>query len=501
MANHTFPHPLYADRILQPSFDTAKRYLFSPLMAVNKAHVLMLQKQGIISQECARALLAALFQIEAEGPEALDYQSGVEDLYFNIERRLIALAGAERGGNLQLARSRNDLGAALYRLLLRGRLLGTLERLNRFRATLLAFARRHLQTIMPGYTHTQPAQPTTLAHYLAGVLSLLERDATRLRAAYAITNRSPLGAAAFTTSAFPVDRQYVADLLGFARPIESSYDAISASDHLSETAAALVILAANLSRLTTDLLFWSTREARAIRIGNDLVQISSIMPQKRNPVVLEHLRARLGHVYGHALTILTLSHNIPYGDTQDIEDEILEPLLGVFQAADAVLELYRVVFESLEVDHGHLLARSAEGFITATELADTLVREKGLAFRTAHTIVARLVEMATAQGLSPDQVGVAMLEEAAQMVIGRPLGLTEEALHRALDPINFVAARCVMGGPAPEATAAVLESLKEALLRDRSWLSEERARLMRVRAALEEQARTVAGKVEVDQGE
>lgn len=493
MAGRTFPHPLYAAHVLQPSFATARKHLFSPMIAANRAHVLMLLKQGIISRECARALLVALLQIEAEGPEALDYQPGVEDLYFCVERRLIALAGAEVGGNLQLARSRNDLGAALGRLVLRDRLLGNLERLNHFRDILLAFGRQHLETIMPGYTHTQPAQPTTLAHYLAGVLSFLERDATRLRAAYATTNRSPLGAAAFTTSGFPVDRQYVAELLGFAGPMESSYDAIGAADHLTEAVAALVTMAANLSRFTRDLLFWATREAGAICIGDDFVQISSIMPQKRNPVVLEHLRARLGHIYGRTLTVLTLSHNVPYGDTQDIEDEIYEPLFGAFQTADAVLELYAAVFESLEVDPAHLLARAAEGFTTATELADTLVREKGLAFRTAHAIVARLVEVTVARGLDPDQVGVAMLEEAALVVTGRPLGLTEEALRRALDPANFVAVRRVTGGPAPKATAPVLAHEEEALERDRSWLDGEKERLTLARATLDERVRAIAG--------
>jgi argininosuccinate lyase len=279
MAGRTFPHPLYAAHVLQPSFATARKHLFSPMMAVNKAHVLMLLKQGIISRECARALLVALLQIEAKGPEALDYQPGVEDLYFCVERRLIALAGAEVGGNLQLARSRNDLGAALGRLVLRDQVLGNLERLNHFRDILLAFGRQHLETIMPGYTHSQPAQPTTLAHYLAGVLSFLERDAARLRAAYATANRSPLGAAAFTTSGFPVDRQYVAELLGFAGPMESSYDAIGASDHLTEAVAALVTMAANLSRFTRDLLFWATREAGAMFIGDDCVQISHHAPE------------------------------------------------------------------------------------------------------------------------------------------------------------------------------------------------------------------------------
>ncbi len=481
-----FPHPTYAAHVLRPSFEAARRFLFRPMMMANKAHVVMLTEQGILSRPEGRALLEAIRQVESEGAEAYSYQPGVEDLFFAVEGRLIELAGPEIGGNLQLARSRNDLGAALQRMALRELLLAATERLNGLRRALLMLTGDHLETIMPGHTHYQPAQPTTMAHYLGGVAAALARDAERLRHAYATTNRSPLGCAAFTTTGFPIDRRRVAELLGFDGILPNGQDAIGAADHMAEAAAACQILASNLSRLTRDLLFWATREAGAIRIHDAFVQISSIMPQKRNPVVLEHLRARLGIVYGDVQAILTQAHNVPYGDTQDVEDEMLAPLTHLFQTIGGILELYTAVIETLEVDRARLRQRAVEGFTTATELADTLVRRYGLPFRTAHAIVARLVQRALAEGIEPTEITPAQVDEAAQAVLGRPLHMDEEVLHQALDAEHFVRVREIEGGPAPAAMKRALSQLQEELDQDQHWLSERRAALARAGQALDQ---------------
>ena len=193
-----FPHPLYEKYVLRPFFEDAEIYYYQPMLAANRAHVVMLYKCDIITSENARALLSALAQVEEDGLEKLSYQSGVEDLFFAMERRLIALTSVAHGGNLQLARSRNDLGYALTRLAIRPRLLQLMTHLQKLRGILLDIAQKHTETLMPGYTHTQPAQPTTMAHYLAGVLGFLERDMKRLQFAYHTNNQSPLGAAALT---------------------------------------------------------------------------------------------------------------------------------------------------------------------------------------------------------------------------------------------------------------------------------------------------------------
>jgi argininosuccinate lyase len=474
----SFPHPLYARHILRPFFEDAQRLLFGPMLTANAAHLIMLAERGIIPAVQAGRVLAALRQVEAAGPESFAYAPAVEDLFFAVEGRLIALAGVEAGGNLQIARSRNDLDAAMCRLLLRDRLLTALGQTLDLRERLIAFAGEHVETLMPGITHTQPAQPTTLAHYLAGVLGPLERDTARLRAAYVRVNQSPLGAAAFTTTGFPIDRDMIARLLGFAGVIENGYDAVGGSDSMIEPVATLTILASGLSRFVHDLLIWARAEVGILRIGDEFVQISSIMPQKRNPVVLEHVRARIGYVHGDAATVATMLHSSAFGDTADINDQIYVPLARAFDALGSVLELLTTVFATATVDRDLLARRAGVGFTTSTELADTLARDYGLPFRSAHGVAAATVRLAIARGLEAPQVTPALVDEAARAVVGRPLGLRDEALRAALDPWSFVRRRDLPGGPAPAAMERSLEAQRNALQDDRVWLAEERARLL-----------------------
>ncbi|MGJ3238794.1 MAG: argininosuccinate lyase [Anaerolineae bacterium] len=462
----SFPHPLYEKYVLQPFFKDAQIYYYQPMLAANKAHAVMLHRSEIITRENAAALLNALNDIEARGLEHLTYQSGVEDLFFAMENTIIQQIGAAFGGNLQLARSRNDLGYALTRLALRPLILGALQDVISLRVTLIDFARQHLNTLMPGYTHTQPAQPTTMAHYIAGVLSFLERDTARLCFAYEINNQSPLGAAALTGTGFPIDRQFSADLLGFAQVMPSTYDSIGASDNLTDVAHALSSLGVNLSRFTRDMLFWATQESGAIRIDDSFIQISSIMPQKRNPVVLEHIRARISRMLAYAQGTVLQCHNIPFGDTQDIEDEIFPLLFGSVETAQEILQLYTAVMMSLHVNADHLRARAIAGFTTVTELADTLVREANLPFRQAHSIVSGMVNHALQHHLAPDQLSVDLLQQIAQERIGQSVTLTPEQLQQALDPQAFVDARDVFGGASAIATADVLEILEYAIDND-----------------------------------
>lgn len=458
-----FPHPLYRQIVLEPAYADASAYLFAPMLAAHRAHIHMLTQQGILSAACADAILAAIAQIEAEGVAALVYRPGIEDIFFAVEGRIIALAGPDCGGNLQLARSRNDLGAALGRLALREQQQAIRADLRGLRGGILHQARGHLDTLMPGHTHTQPAQPTTFAHYLLGVAAALARDDDRLAAAYAATNRSPLGAAAFTTTGFPIDRDSVARELGFGGLIVNAHDAIGAADHYLQTASSLMILASNLTRVCHDLLILATQEVGGITVDDSFIQISSIMPQKRNPVVLEHLRARLANVYGGGLTLFVQAHNVPYGDTQDIEDEMLAPLFRLCGVTRECLALLTAVMDTLVVHRERLAAQAAAGFTTATELADSLVRDKGLPFRTAHHIVSRVVRHAVTHAIPPEAMTAAMVEDAAQQVVGHPLGIDDAWLRETLDPAHFVAIRNIPGGPGHYAAAALLNSLEAEL--------------------------------------
>ncbi len=459
MSSDSFPNPAYSRHVLQPAYRDAQVDLFEPMLAAHEAHALMLATCSIISPENAAAIVRAVATLRDRGEAALQYQPGVEDLFFRIEMQIIEEAGADFGGNLQLARSRNDLGHALARMALRGRLLDLNDRLLSLRHVVMGQASRHLETIMPGYTHTQPAQPVTFAHYLAGVLTVLTKNQARFIAAYATANESPLGAAALTGTGFPIDRQQVADLLGFDGVIASTQHAIGGADYLTDTAFAVEALAVDLSRVTHDLLIRATQEANALHIHNSFIQISSIMPQKRNPVVLEHLRARLSRALGYAQTVTVQCHNIPYGDTQDIEDEILPPLFAALTTCQECLELYSAFFETLALNEEHLRARAGEGFTTATELADTLVRDADLPFRLAHKVVAGMVRSAVQAGRPSTALTLADLQVSAKQVLGKPLALTEKQFRQALDVDHFVAVRTGLGGVAPQATAAVLDDL------------------------------------------
>ena len=494
--DQSFPNPAYDQTVLRPAYDDAQKYLYAPMMDAHEAHTVMLAECGVITQENALALLDAVAVVRSEGLEHLTYEPGVEDLFFRIERRIIELAGPDYGGNLQLARSRNDLGHALARMALRDLVIELYGALLELRASVHKLAGRHLNTVMPGYTHTQPAQPVTFAHYLAGVLTFLEKDQRRLAAAYANVNESPLGAAAFTGTGFTIDRQRIADLLGFDGYVVSTQHSIGAGDHLTDVANAVQSLAAGLGRMTHDLLFLGTKESGGLYIHDSFIQISSIMPQKRNPVVLEHLRARLSRALGMAQGIVLQCHNIPYGDTQDIEDEIWPLTVGAIEALDQSVQLYTSVFSTLKLNEDHLRARSGLGFTTATELADALVRETGISFRQAHSIVSAVVREAVAAGLEAQDLTVDSLQAAAERTVGHRLPFSAEQMAEALDPQHFVEVRTLPGGVAPQATEQLLNQLDASVSSDREWLDLATERGIVAKAMLEDavqRMRTQAG--------
>jgi argininosuccinate lyase len=221
-----FPNPIYAETILGPQFCASQKWLYEPMLESSEAHLLMLVAQGLMSGEHAARVAGALEDLHRRGSNAFTYAPEVEDLFFQMEARIVELAGEDAGGNLHLARSRNDLDAAMARLTVRRLLLETHEAVETLRSTLLRLISEHVRTLMPGHTHTQPAQPTTLGHYLASTAQALERDTARLQSAFRCANRGPLGAAALTTTAFPIDRALTARLLAFENVVLNSYDAI-----------------------------------------------------------------------------------------------------------------------------------------------------------------------------------------------------------------------------------------------------------------------------------
>ena len=341
------------------------------------------------------------------------------------------------------------MGVAMYRMTLRELLIQLLDSITQLQSTLLEVSKNHADTVMLGYTHTQQAQPMTLAHYLLAVHDSLGRDYTRLRAALDTCNRSPLGAAALTTSGFPINRYRVAELLGFQGLVENAYDAIGGADYLAETASALEIALIGLGRYTQDFLLWSTTEFGAVLVAAPYVQISSIMPQKRNPVSFEHIRALASSGVGECKVVLQMLHNTPFGDIVDTEDDLQPHLWSALNLAVSLFHLFGCVVATLEVDKEKLLKRAKQSYAVITELADTLVRSYNLGFRTAHSVAAQVVRLAMAADLKANQITSSIVEQAAQSVLGYPLNINEEVVKEAMDPVHFVQIRSLPGGPAP----------------------------------------------------
>ncbi len=290
MSFEAFPARVYAETVLAQNFEDAKRYFLDSLLDIHRAHTRMLARQDIITHEDEQALTAALDGLNRLAISQTIYDGSHEDLFFYIESLLQQAAGTDIAGKMHTGRSRNDIAITLYRMMARRELLALAAAVAGLRRVVLDLAGRNLETVMPAHTHTQPAQPTTLAHYLIGAGEFLARDAGRIQHAFGSVNLSPLGAAALTTTGFPIDREITARLLGFEGLASNSYAAIAAIDYITESAAAVAVAMVNLGKLIQDLLLWSTREFGFLRLADAFVQSSSIMPQKRNPVALEHAR-------------------------------------------------------------------------------------------------------------------------------------------------------------------------------------------------------------------
>jgi argininosuccinate lyase len=342
--------PEYVSQVLNENFEDAKRLFLSPLMAIHYAHLIMLAERGVIEPPHARAIRDALDSMSVNAIRQTPYDGTCEDLFSYVERVLIAACGDDVAGRLHTARSRNDIDMTMYRLRQREFIVDLSEASVDLRAVLLDLAARHRETFFAAHTHTQPAQPTTLAHYLLGVIEQLERDVTRLRAAYASTNRCPLGSCAITGTGFPIDRQLTSDLLGFDEPTGNTYGSIATVDYLLESASAAAVLTAGLGRFVQDLLLWCTVEFGYLRLSEGFVQSSTIMPQKRNPVALEHARAIGSKALGQVAAIMLSVHNTPFGDIVDTEDDLQPLVAAMFRDATRAVTLVGASMRGAEFD-------------------------------------------------------------------------------------------------------------------------------------------------------
>ena len=429
-------------------------------LKVDMAHILMLEKQKLIDTASAKKLLTVLQGYLKNGIPSEAFDETREDIHAGIEACLIADAGADAGGRMHLGRSRNDEVATCLKMRTRELLLQTLTGTFEVRRVLLAKAEEHTNTILPGFTHLQHAQPTTLAHYLLAYENLFARDSSRIFDTYARLNKCPLGSAAFAGTGFDLDRNYTAELLGFAAPMENSMDAVANRDFIIESLSDLSILMTNISRMCEELILWSTSLVHFVVLNDAYCSTSSIMPQKKNPDTLEIMRAKSAAALGELTAALTLVKSLPMSYNRDLQD--LNPhLWSAFSQVNASLPLLAEIIDTAEFDEQTMKKQAKVGNTTATELADFMVREFNLPFRTSHNIVGRAVKLGS---LDLDTLEKAANELGSISLKGK--GLTQTVIDRVLNPRENIKQKKTFGSPNPKLVKKAVQVADIQLVQD-----------------------------------
>ncbi|MGI9395226.1 MAG: argininosuccinate lyase [Boseongicola sp.] len=452
-----FPDPTYRDTVLAPLFEGVKRHYAIHMAEINRAHLVMLADTKILSAEDAALIARALQDIEHHmDVTALDFSGEHEDYFFLIESELLQRVG-DLGGALHTARSRNDMDHTAFKMALRTRAAALMNQVQVLIECLIDKAQAEKETLIVAYTHGQPAQPTTFGHYLGAVIEVLLRDAQRLNAAVDCLEHCPMGAAAITTSGFPIDRDRVASLLGFERPMLNSYGCIASVDYVTGLYSAMKLIFLHLGRVIQDMQFWSAFEVGQLYVPNSLVQISSIMPQKRNPVPIEHLRHLASATVGRCDLIVNTMHNTPFTDMNDSEGEIQQTGYSAFESGARCLKLLSVVLPACSIDTDNIRRNLDASGSTVTELADTLVREDGVTFRQAHGIAAKTTRKVFANR-KPLGSGFEAFQSTFEAEMNRVSTLDKVAFGHAVSPETFVSRRDLLGGPGPNALSFALKS-------------------------------------------
>ena len=410
-------------------------------LAGSKAHARMLAKQGIIAQSDADAILKGLDEIGHDVASGkFSFKRELEDIHLNIESRLREIAG-EAGARLHTARSRNDQVATDFRLWMREACERADRGLLAAQKTLLLQASAHVETIMPGFTHLQPAQPVSFAHHCLAYIEMFSRDRGRFQDAKARMNESPLGAAALAGTPFPIDRDMTAKELGFSHPMRNSLDAVSARDFALEYLAAASIASVHLSRLAEEIVIWMTPAFGFVSLSDAFTTGSSIMPQKRNPDAAELVRAKTGRVLGSFVALASVMKGLALAYAKDMQED-KEAVFGAADALELSLAAMAGMIEDMKPNAAAMRRAAEAGYPTATDLADWLVREKGKPFREAHHIAGAIVKRAEALGAALDKLPLAEMQKIDPAITASVLP------HLSLDA--SIRARTSFGGTAPD---------------------------------------------------
>ena len=422
-------------------------------IAGSRAHAAMLVKQGVLSEADGEAIARGLDAIADEIARGeFVWDTALEDVHMNIEKRLTDRIG-DAGKRLHTGRSRNDQVATDIRLYARAAIERILGEIRRLQAAIVALAEREAETIMPGFTHLQVAQPVTFGHHLMAWYEMLARDAGRFRDCRERLNQSPLGAAALAGTTYPIDRHMTAAALGFAAPCANSLDAVSDRDFAIECCAAAATLMMHLSRIAEELIIWNSAAYRFIELPDRFCTGSSIMPQKKNPDVPELVRGKTGRVYGHLVALLTLMKSQPLAYNKDNQED-KEPLFDTVNTVLACLRAFADMIPAIEANREAMYRAAGAGYSTATDLADYLVR-RGVPFRDAHEIVGRAVHLAIERHTTLDTLPLTDLQTLSPAI--------GEDVYESLTLEGSINARDHFGGTAPVQVKARIQQAKEKL--------------------------------------
>lgn len=475
------PSALFQEIITNPEilpFREPKR--FAAELTVDLAHTVMLAERGIIKVKDAAAICVALSRALEVGPEAISLDTSKGSSLFQIETYLEGEIGADAAGRMHTARSRTDRGAAIMRLQLRDQLRCVIHALLTWQETLISKGEEHYDTVLPGYTHLQAAQPITFGHHLLAQFWLHVDDVERLQLAYRHTNVNPLGTASIAGTSWPLDRGRTQELLGFDASTENARVSRTYIFR-AEVATAYATLLTTLHYLASDLYVWFSEEFGMVEPADQHSGSSSIMPQKKNPYVWERTRVTARHASGWPASALAAL----MGATSS--DSFLEPpdVESYGPAVSGLLLINAEALQFLKIDKERMLELVKRGFSTANNLADVLVRERGMSFRDAHQIVARLVRLCVDQDRSPTDVDSSLVDLAAHEVGIDPPGLGTEALREALDPVAFVHSRTTIGGASPQDVQRQAKAAHLLLDTHREWLANENAKAKQAEATLQ----------------
>ncbi len=431
------PAPIMEDINASIHFD---RHLYRQDIAASKAHAAMLAKKGIITAKDAKKIAHGLDTILSEIESGkFVFKRALEDIHMNVESRLADLIGPA-AGRLHTSRSRNDQVATDFRLWVRDAIDGIDAALAGYQRALAQKALEHTATVMPGFTHLQPAQPVTFGHHLLAYVEMAARDRGRFADARARLNESPLGAGALAGTSFPIDRAMTAKALGFARPMANSLDAVADRDFVLETLSACAITAVHLSRFAEEIVIWSSPLVGLLKLSDKFTTGSSMMPQKRNPDAAELVRAKTGRIVGALTGLLVVIKGLPLAYQKDLQED-KEGTIDAIGALTLSLTAMTGMVDDMTPDISRMEGAAAEGFSTATDLADWLTRELRLPFRESHHVTGRIVAKAAAAGAPLDKLPLKTMQTIEPRIT--------KAVFAVLSVGNSVKSRVIEGGTAP----------------------------------------------------